>query len=91
MRIRRLLDALSPALPALPEVLGIDEFKGNTNKTKVHCILTDLQSGKLIDVLVNRTEATLITHFRKYQNTQQLAHVKIIVIDMWCSYYTVLR
>lgn len=91
MRIRRLLDVLSPALPALPEVLGIDEFKGNTNKTKYHCILTDLQSGKPIDILANRTEATLITHFRKYQNTQQLAHVKIIVIDMWRSYYTVLR
>ena len=91
MRIRRLLDELSPALPGLPEVLGIDEFKGNTNQTKYHCILTDLQSGKPIDILANRTEATLRTHFRKYQNTSQLSRVKIIVIDMWRSYYTVLR
>ena len=91
MRIRRLLDSLHPALPALPEVLGIDEFKGNTNKTKYHCILTDLKSGRPIDILSNRTEATLRLHFRKYQNTTQLDNVKIIVIDMWRSYYTVLR
>lgn len=91
MRIRRLLDEMAPALPKLPEILGIDEFKGNTNKTKFHCILTDLQTRKPIDILSNRTEATLITHFRKYQNTGQLNNVKIIVIDMWRSYYTVLR
>lgn len=91
MRIRRLLDEVSPPLPALPEVMGIDEFKGNTNQTKYHCILTDLQSGKPIDILSNRTEATLITHFRKYAYGNQLDKVKIIVIDMWRSYYTVLR
>ncbi len=91
MRIRRLLDQLTPALPRLPEVLGIDEFKGNTNKTKYHCILTDLKTAKPIDILANRTEATLITHFRQYQNSGQLSNVKIIVIDMWRPYYTVLR
>lgn len=91
MRIRRLLDATSPGLPDLPEILGIDEFKGNSNKTKYHCILTNLETHKPIDILSNRTEASLIHHFRKYQNTPQLKRVKVIVIDMWCSYYTVLR
>lgn len=55
MRIRRLLDSFHPALPALPEVLGIDEFKGNTNKTKYHCILTNLKSGRTLDNLPNLT------------------------------------
>lgn len=91
MRVRRLLDQIKPGLPDLPEILGIDEFKGNTNQTKFHCILTDLQSHKPIDIFPNRTEAALIHHFRKYQYTNQLKRVKIIVIDMWRSYYTVLR
>ena len=90
-RIQRVLDSVVPSLPKLPETLGIDEFKGNTNKTKYHCILTDLQTSKPIDILSNRTEASLIHHFRKYQNTGQLENVKFIVIDMWRTYYTVLR
>jgi transposase len=91
MRIRRILDAVSPSLPELPEVLGIDEFRGNTNRTKYHCILTDLTASKPIDILCNRTEATLTHHFRKYQHTGQLEKVKFIVIDMWFVYYTTLR
>jgi transposase len=71
--------------------LGIDEFRGNTNKTKYHCILTDIESGLPVDILSNRTEASLIQHFRKYQYTQQLKNVEIIVIDMWLPYFTVLR
>lgn len=46
---------------------------------------------KPIDILSNRTEASLTTHFKKYQYTDQLKRAKIIVIDMWRSYYTVLR
>lgn len=91
MRIRRVLDAVVPSLPELPEALGIDEFRGNTNRTKYHCILTDLSTSKPVDILNNRTEATLIHHFRKYQHTGQLENVKFIVIDMWFTYYTVLR
>jgi transposase len=91
MRIRRVLDAVTPALPELPAVLGIDEFRGNTNRTKYHCILTDLATSNPIDILSNRTEATLIHHFRKYQHTGQLEKVKFIVIDMWRVYYSVLQ
>ncbi len=91
MRVHRILDSLIPSLPVLPRVLGIDEFRGNTNKTKYHCILTDIESGLPIDILSNRTEASLIQHFRKYQYTQQLKNVEIIVIDMWLPYFTVLR
>lgn len=91
MRIRRVLDAVTPSLPELPEVLGIDEFRGNTNRTKYHCILTDLTTSSPIDILNNRTEATLIHHFRKYQHTGQLEKVKFIVIDMWRAYYSVLQ
>lgn len=91
MRVRRVLDSYVPSLPPLPEVIGIDEFKGNTNKTKYHCILTDLSNNTVLDILPNRTQATLRHHFKKYQYTGQLSNVKIIVIDMWSVYYQTLR
>lgn len=90
-RIRYVLDHTVPSLPDLPEVLGLDEFKGNTNKTKYHCILTNLTNNSVLDILPNRTQATLIQHFKKYQYTDQLDNVKIIVIDMWSIYYQTLR
>lgn len=91
MRVRRVLDSYVPSLPPLPEVIGLDEFKGNTNKTKYHCILTDLSNHTVLDILPNRTQATLKHHFKKYQYTGQLSNVKIIVIDMWSVYYQTLR
>lgn len=91
MRVRRVLDGHTPTLPTLPEVIGIDEFRGNTNKTKYHCILTDLSTNSVLDILPNRTQAALRFHFKKYQYTGQLSNVKIIVIDMWSVYYETLR
>lgn len=35
----------------LPEVIGIDEFKGNSGGEKFHGILTDLGERKVIDIL----------------------------------------
>lgn len=91
MCVRRVLDAVVPSLPELPEALGIDEFHGNINRTKYHCILTDLSTSKPIDILNNRTEVTLVHPFRKYQHTGQLENFKFIVIDLWFTYYTVLH
>ena len=38
----------------LPEVIGIDEFKGNSGGEKFHGILTDLGERKVIDILKTR-------------------------------------
>jgi len=65
-RIQRVLDSVVPSLPKLPETLGIDEFKGNTNKTKYHCILTDLQTSKPIDILSNRTAGKRQIHRHRH-------------------------
>ena len=34
----------------LSEVLAIDEFKGNTGKEKYQCILTNPQTGEVLDI-----------------------------------------
>lgn len=67
----------------LPRVLGIDEFKGNTGGEKYNCILTDLETGKIFDILPNRKKSDLITYFRSYKNR---SGVQYFVMDMTNNY-----
>lgn len=63
----------------LPEVLSIDEFKGNTDGEKYQTILTDAENRKIIDILPNRKKADMIRYFRRFKNRKE---VKYVVIDM---------
>lgn len=49
----------------LPTALGIDEFKGNSGGEKFHCILTDLETGKVIDILKTRYKHDLYDYFKR--------------------------
>ena len=64
---------------ALPEVLSIDEFKGNAGGEKYQTILTDARDRKVIDILPNRKKADMIRYFRRFKNRKE---VKYVVIDM---------
>ena len=64
---------------ALPEVLSIDEFKGNAGGEKYQTILTDAKNRRIIDILPNRKKSTLIRYFRKFKNRKD---VKYVVMDM---------
>lgn len=66
----------------LPEVIGIDEFKGNSGGEKFHGILTDLGERKVIDILKTRYEHDLCDYFKKYNRTG----VKYFVSDMYKPY-----
>ena len=66
----------------LPEVIGIDEFKGNSGGEKFHGILTDLRQKKVIDILKTRYEHDLCDYFKKYDRS----HVKYFVSDMYKPY-----
>ena len=63
----------------LPEVLSIDEFKGNAGGEKYQTILTDARNRKIIDILPNRKKADMIRYFRRFKNRKE---VKYVVIDM---------
>lgn len=67
----------------LPEVLSIDEFKGNTNNTKYQCILVDAKNHKVIDILPDRKQTVLIDYFKSFSNRDS---VQYFVIDMWKPY-----
>ena len=66
----------------LPEVIGIDEFKGNSGGEKFHGILTDLKERKVIDILKTRHEQDLCDYFKKYDRS----NVKYFVSDMYKPY-----
>lgn len=66
----------------LPEVIGIDEFKGNSGGEKFHGILTDLREKKVLDILKTRYEHDLCDYFKKYDR----GNVKYFVSDMYKPY-----
>lgn len=66
----------------LPEVIGIDEFKGNTGGEKFHAILTDIKDRKVIDILKTRKEVDLCQYFKEYDRK----NVKYFVSDMYKPY-----
>lgn len=75
----RYFDLVNYTCRELPEVLSIDEFKGNAGGEKYQTIITDAKNHKLIDILPNRKKSDLIKYFRSFDSRKQ---VKYVVIDM---------
>ena len=75
----RYFNLVNYSCKTLPEVLSIDEFKGNAGGEKYQTILTDARDRKIIDILPNRKKADMIRYFRRFKNRKE---VKYVVIDM---------
>lgn len=75
----RYFKLISYSRKQLPEVLSIDEFKGNADGEKYQTILTDAHNKKIIDILPNRKKSDLIRYFRSFENRKD---VKYVVMDM---------
>lgn len=60
----RIFDKINYPKPALPSVLSIDEFKGNSSGEKYHCIITDPVSKKVVDILPTRKHHFLSSYFK---------------------------
>ena len=74
-----------PSPQVLPEVLAIDEFKGNTGNEKYQCILTNPKTGTVIDILPNRSTEYLIKYFKQWDSDKR-KNIKYFVSDMWQPY-----
>lgn len=72
----------------LPEVISIDEFKGNAGGEKFQCILTDAKDHKVFDILPNRKQEDLLSYFSEYRNKND---VKYIITDMNLNFKTTLK
>jgi transposase len=75
----RYFNLVSYSCKKLPEVLSIDEFKGNADGEKYQTILTDPKNRKIMDILPNRKESDLIRYFRQFENRKG---VKYFIMDM---------
>lgn len=74
----------------LPEVLSIDEFKGNAGGEKFQTILADADKQCVVDILPNRKSTDLVQYFLKYPRKERLK-VKYVVIDMSSLFRGIVR
>lgn len=82
----RVFDIVSYTAPKiLPSVIAIDEFKGNTGNEKYQAILTNPQTGEILDILPTRNSSDLIEYLKKY-TPKERSTVKYFVSDMWKPY-----
>ena len=85
---RRMQDIRYPKPSHLPEVLSIDEFRGNAGGQKFQAILTDAKNHKLFDILPNRSQTDLMLYLQEFPNKKQ---VKYFVTDMNSIYKDLAR
>ena len=83
--VTRVFDYVDYSAHYLPEVLSIDEFKGNTNGEKYQCIITDPVNKVVLDILPKRYESYLTQYFLGFEQSER-KNVKTFVCDMWKPY-----
>ena len=81
----RIFNLVDYGKPELPDVLSIDEFKGNTGHEKYQVILTDPKSRKVLDILPSRLSHELSDYFKNTERKQ----VKFFISDMWKPYFEI--
>ena len=75
----RYFSCFNQKVKELPEVISLDEFKGNSGGHKYNSIVVDPQSKKILDILPNRYENDLIKYFSQFPSRTK---VKYFVCDM---------
>lgn len=63
----------------LPEVLSLDEFKGNSGGQKYHSIVADPLNRRVVDILPDRFENNLVKYFSQFESKKR---VKYFICDM---------
>jgi len=84
----KVLDYINYAPQKLPEVLSIDEFKGNSGGEKFQCILADARSHEIFDILPTRKQEYLLSYFGNFKNHND---VKYVITDMNLNFKSTLK
>ena len=89
-RVIQLFDKLVPHVPRrpLPKYLCIDEVKLETEYGKYVVILSDYESGEVIDVLKSRQDAYLREYFNSI-SLKERQNVKFLISDMYDEYESI--
>ena len=77
-----------PAPSKLPEVLSIDEFRGNAGGEKFQCIVTDPVNKRIVDILPSRSSCKIIDWIKMMKNRKE---VKYCVMDMNKVYFDIAK
>lgn len=88
--VSKLLPYLSTSASYLPEVLCIDEFKGNAGNYKYQLSLIDWKTRKPIDILESRYKHNLCTYFDKFSYSER-SNVKYVIMDLWEPYKDIVK
>ena len=83
--VAKLFPYLSTSASYLPEVLCIDEFRGNAGNYKYQVSLIDWNTRKPIDILESRYKHNLCTYFNKFSYSER-SKVKYVIMDLWEPY-----
>ena len=75
----RYFNLFNKKLTKLPEVISLDEFKGNSGGQKYNSIVVDPKERIVLDILPNRFENDLVRYFSQFSNKTE---VKYFVCDM---------
>ena len=75
----RYFNLFNKKLTKLPEVISLDEFKGNSGGQKYNSIIVNPKEKIVLDILPNRFESDLVKYFSQFTNKNE---VKYFVCDM---------
>lgn len=88
----RYFSKISYPVPAkLPEVIAIDEFKGNAQGQKYQVALVDPIAKKPLDILPKRDTEELIHYFSKNFTYKQRCAVNLVVTDLSALFRKVIK
>ena len=88
MTAMRYFNLFNKKLTKLPEVISLDEFKGNSGGQKYNSIIVDPKEKEVLDILPNRFESDLVKYFSQFTNKNE---VKYFVCDMNSHFRQVAR
>lgn len=72
----------------LPQVLAIDEFRGNAEGERFQCIIADPKNHKVLDILPTRKHEDIYHYLGQFKNRND---VKVVVMDMTGGYKSLMK
>ena len=72
----------------LPEVLAIDEFRGNAEGERFQCILADPKNRRVVEILPNRRHEMIQHYLGRFPNKRD---VRFVVMDMTGGYRRLMK
>lgn len=84
----KILNMIEHTVSKLPEVIAIDEFKGNAEGEKYQCIIANPKDHKVLEILPTRKHEEIYRYLGSFKNRKT---VKYVVMDMTGGYRSLMR